>query len=103
MIDCTPEVMPFTIYLYKDFIKVPLPVARLQAPCSSLFDLACELRAKPVPPVPNGLIAYVHAKFMKKVFHISQREWKPYIQHNCELDDLRAGFELTKGYFMWYG
>ena len=53
-----------------------------------------------MPPVPNGFIAYVHATFMQKVFHISQREWKPYIQHNCELDDLRAGFEITKGYFI---
>ena len=48
MIDCTSEVMSFSIYLYKNFIKVPLPVARLQAPGPSLFDLAYELRAKPL-------------------------------------------------------
>jgi hypothetical protein len=51
---------------------VPLPVARLQAPCSSLFNFACELRAKPVPPVPDSLIAYIHAAFMKKVFYVPQ-------------------------------
>jgi len=25
-----------------------------------------------VPPVPDRFIAYIHAAFMKKVFHISQ-------------------------------
>jgi hypothetical protein len=50
-----------------------------------------------MPPVPNGFIANIYATFMKKVFHISQRERKPYIQHNCELDDLRAGFEVAEG------
>ena len=98
MIDCTPEVMSFAIYLYKDFIQVPLPVARLQAPGPSLFDLACELRAKPVPPVPDSLIAYIYATLMKQVLHISQREWKSHIQHNCKLDDLWTGFEVAKGY-----
>jgi hypothetical protein len=24
--------------------------------------------------------------------------WKSHIQHNCELDDFRAGFEIAKGY-----
>ena len=98
MIDRTPEVMSFPIYLHKDFIQVPLPVARLQAPCSSLFDLASELRPKPVPPVADRFMAYVHATFMKKVFHIPQREWKPYIKHNCNLNDLMTGFEIPKGY-----
>ena len=36
------------------------------------FDLACELRTKPVPPVKNGFIAHVHASFVQEVFHISQ-------------------------------
>ena len=53
---------------------------------------AYELRDKPVPPIPNGFIAYVHATFMKKVFYISQREWKPYIKHNCKLDCSSSGF-----------
>jgi hypothetical protein len=72
MINCTPEVMSFSIYLYKDFIKVPLSITRLHAPGPSLFDLACELRAKPVPPVPDRFIAYVHASFMQKIFHVSK-------------------------------
>ena len=26
---------------------------------------------------------------------------KPKLKHNCELDDLRAGFEIAKGYRDW--
>ena len=33
---------------------------------------------------------------------ISQREWKSHIQHNCELDDLGAGFEIAEGYWIWH-
>ena len=29
-----------------------------------LFDLACEFRAKPAPPVPGRFITYVHPAFM---------------------------------------
>jgi hypothetical protein len=25
--------------------------------------------------------------------------WKPHIQHNCKLDDLRAAFEIAAGYW----
>ena len=88
--------MSISDYLYKDFIKVPLPGARLQAPCPSLFNLACELRTKPVPPVPNGIIANIYAPFMKKVFYISQREWKSHIQHDCKLDELWTSFEVAE-------
>ena len=96
MIDCTPEVMSFSINFHKDFIEMPLPITRLQAPSPSLFDLACELRAKPVPPLPDRFIAYIHAAFMKKVFHISQWKWKSHIKHDCKLDDLRTGFEVAE-------
>ena len=90
--------MSFPIYLHKDFIQVPLPVARLHALRPSLFDLAFELRAKPVPPNPNGFIAHIHATFMKQGFHISQCKWKSHIKHNCKLDYFRTGFEIAKGY-----
>ena len=70
MIDCTPEVISFPIYLYKDFIKVPLLVTSPHSPCSSLLDLACELRAKPVPSVPDRFIAYIYSKLMKQVFYV---------------------------------
>ena len=51
-----------------------------------------------MPPIPDRFIAYIHAAFIKKVFHISQREWKSHIKHNCKLDDLRTGFEIEEGY-----
>ena len=44
----------------------------LHSPCPALLDQACKLGDKPVPPVPNGFIAYVYASFMQKVFYISQ-------------------------------
>ena len=51
-----------------------------------------------MPLVPNRFIAHIDTAFMQEVFYISQRKWKPHIQHNCKLDDLRAGFEIAKGY-----
>ena len=90
--------MSFPIYLHKDLIQVPLPITGLHTPCPAFFDLVFKLRAELVPPLPYGFIAYVHATFMKMVFHIPQREWKPYIQHNYKLDDLRTSFKIAKGY-----
>jgi hypothetical protein len=65
--------------------------------------MAYKLRAKPIPSVPNGFIAYVHASFIKKIFYNPERTWKSHIKHNCKLDDLRAGFKVAKGYFIWHG
>jgi hypothetical protein len=56
-----------------------------------------------MPPVPNRFIAHIYTAFMQKVFYISQRKWKPYIQHNCKLDDLRAGFEIAERYSIGHG
>ena len=43
---------------------LPLPMTGLYSPCHRLFDLACKLRAKPMPQVPNGFIANIYASFM---------------------------------------
>ena len=56
-----------------------------------------------MPPLPNGSIVYVNASFMQEVFYISQRKWKPHIQHNRKLDDLRAGFEIAEGHWIRHG
>ena len=29
--------------------------------------------------------------------------WKPHIQHDCKLDDLRTGFEIAEGYWSGHG
>ena len=72
-------------------------------PCSALFDLARELRPKPITPVPYGFIANIHTAFMQKVFDISQWKRKSHIKHNYELDDLRTGFEIAEGYRIGHG
>ena len=64
--------MPFPVYLDKDFIQVPFPITGVHSPCPALLDLACKLRPKPMPPVPNRFIAHIDTAFMKKVFYISQ-------------------------------
>ena len=56
-----------------------------------------------MPPVPNGFIANVHASFMHKVFYISKRERKSHIQHDCKLDDLRAGFKIAERNLIGHG
>ena len=88
---------------YRVFIQVPFPITGLHAPCPALLDLACELSAKAMPPVPNGFMAHIDTAFMQKVFYISQWEWKPHIQHNCKLDDLRATFEIAEGCKIGHG
>lgn len=72
IINCTPQVISFSIYIFKNFIKMLLTVARLHTPCSSLIDLTCELRAKPVPLVPNRFIAYIYSTLIKQIFYIPQ-------------------------------
>ena len=72
MINCAPEVTPLPIYLHEDFIQVPFPMTGLHSTYSSLFDLVCKLGAKPVPPVPDGFIAYEYVAFIQEVFPISQ-------------------------------
>ena len=67
------------------------------------IDLACKLRAKPLLTVPDSFIAYVHASFMQKVFHIPQCKWEPHVQHNCKLDDCGAGFGIAEGYRIGHG
>ena len=51
-----------------------------------------------MPLVADRFIAYIYSTLMKQVLHISQREWKSHIKHNCKLDDLRTGFEVAERY-----
>ena len=36
------------------------------------LDFACELRAKPMSPVPDRFIAYIYATLLKQVLYISE-------------------------------
>ena len=69
----------------------------MHSPCPALLDVACKLKAKPMPPILDGFLAHVYASLMQEIFNIPQRERKPHIQHNSKLDDLRAGFEIAEG------
>ena len=82
---------------FKHLISIRVAISNYWTACSPPYAswLACELRAKPMPPVPYEFIANIHTAFMQEVFYISQWKWKPHIQHNCELDDLRTGFEIA--------
>ena len=96
MINCTPQIMSFTIYPHNDFIQVPSPVTGLHTPCPALFDLACEVIAKPVPQVANRFIAYIYSRFMKQVFYIPKSDWKSHIHHDCKIDNFKTGFEVVE-------
>jgi hypothetical protein len=54
-------------------------------------------RAKSVSPKSNRLMSDIDAAFMQKIFHIPQRERKPHIHHNGQVDDLGARLKVTKG------
>ena len=43
------------------------------------------------------------SSLIKKVFNISQIEWRPHIQHHRKLDDLRTGFEVLGGVALCHG
>ncbi|WP_254437387.1 hypothetical protein [Ruegeria arenilitoris] len=42
-------------------------------------------------------MAHVDASFMKQIFDIPKREWKPNIQHYRKTDDFGTGFEVLEG------
>ncbi len=46
----------------------------LQLGGTLLSNFGSEIGAKPIPPESNGFMRNINAVFMKKVFHISQRE-----------------------------
>ena len=78
-----------------------VPKAVLSCKIEHLY-LACELRAKPVPPVPNRFIAYIYSTLMKRVFYVTQWKWKSQIQHWRHPDDLWTGLEVAKGKSIGY-
>ena len=93
----TPKVVPFTVDLHENLVKMPLPIrmtARLVT--SSSRNLWCKHWPETVPPKPDRFMAYIYTPFMKKVLHITERKRKSNIQHDCKSDDFRAGFEVAK-------
>ena len=56
----TPKVVPFSVDLHKDLIKVPLPI-RMTACLVTSFpsNLRCKHWPEAVPPEPNRFMTYV--------------------------------------------
>lgn len=49
-----------------------------------------------MPPIAHGFVADINASFVKQVLYVSQRKWKPDIQHDGQADDFRVGFEILE-------
>lgn len=95
MIHSPPKVMPLAIHLHENFVYAPLPFAV----CSQLLNtrssnFSSKHWAKPVPPIPDSFVADIDPAFVKQVFDIPQRKWKPNVQHHCKTNDLGTGFEV---------
>ena len=44
-----------------------------------------------------------HAQLQMNSYLATGNVWKPYIQHNCQLDDFGTGFEMAKGNRIGHG
>ncbi len=59
-------------------------------------DLSSEHRAKPLPPLTNGLVADLDTTLVEEVLDVSKRQREPDVEHHRQADDLRARLELVK-------
>ena len=97
MINSPPEVMGYPVDLYVDLVQVPSPLSSSTHPLDPLApDLGGKHRAKPVPPIPHGLMADLDAAFMQKILDVSKRQREPDVEHHRQADDLGACLEVTK-------
>lgn len=97
MIDGPPKVMPFTIDLHENLIKVSLPVrAAMHQLRSLLADLIHELRPKSLPPKAYCFIAHVDTALMQQVFDIPERQGKPGIHHHSQTDNFWRRAKVAK-------
>ncbi len=90
MVDPPPQIVSFAIDLDEHFTKMPAPLpisSRLFHPLAP--DVGGEHRPKPVPPVPNSLVADVDLGFEQQFFDIKQTQRKPYMQNHHQANCLR--------------
>lgn len=74
MVDSSPEIMRLSVNLHEDLIQMPSPLSDLAKLLGSAFpDLAGEHRTKPVPPVPDRLVADFDHPLVEKVFDVPKR------------------------------
>ena len=97
MIYRTPKVVPFTVDLHENLIKVPLPIRMTACLLASfLGNLWCKHWPEAVPPKPDRFMANVDTQFMKKVLHITERKRETNVHHYCKSDDFRAYFKVAE-------
>jgi hypothetical protein len=59
-------------------------------------DLGGEHLAKPLPPVPHGLMADLDPPPAQKILDISERQREPDVEHLRQTDDLWACLEVSE-------
>nr|WP_288900255.1 hypothetical protein [uncultured Sneathiella sp.] len=91
VVDGTPQVMSFSIYLHENFVQMPSPFGVITGRRMKSFlpYFTCEQRTEPVPTIAHSLVANVDAALIKKVFNIAKRKGKPDLHHHSQADDFR--------------
>jgi hypothetical protein len=75
VIDGSSEVVQLAVDFHVDLVEVPAPLGELAHLRAALAaDLRGEHRAKPVPPVADGLEADVDAPLEQQVLDVAQRQ-----------------------------
>ncbi len=98
MIHSAPKIVPLTVDLHQNLVKVPSPLLLTTYPVNATAaDFGREHRAKAVPPEAHGLVANVDASFVQKILDVAKRQWKPAVHQHRQADDLGAGLEVAKG------
>jgi hypothetical protein len=68
---------------------MPPPVAEATHPAHTVpAELACEHRAKPIPPVAHRFVANVDAALEQQVLNVPQRQWEAHVNHHHQADYL---------------
>ena len=64
-----------------------------------ISDLSGEHQTEPVPPKPEGLVAYIDTALKQQVFDLAQGQRVPDIHHHREANDFGQTIEITEGVF----
>jgi hypothetical protein len=62
-----------------------------------LTDFSSEKWAKSIPPIMHRFVTNIYASFVKQVFYITKRKWKPNIHHHSGTNNIGGCFKIAKG------
>ena len=72
MVDCSPKVMCFAIYIHEQFVQMSMPIGVAVHLLDTFFaDLRRENRTEPAPPKPNCHVAHFDTALVQQIFNIS--------------------------------